>query len=78
MADGMDVVEMKREYGRDFFLRAASTGGSCPAAPGKRLKEVERVMTVLPIGDYPLHLGGLIFHGTPAENYFFYAERVGI
>jgi hypothetical protein len=78
MADGMDVVELKREYGRDFFFmggidrRIVSNG-----TRDEIKKEVERVMTVLPIGGYLPHLDGSIFYGTPAENYFYYAELVG-
>lgn len=78
VASGMDVVDLKKEYGKEFILtggidrRIISFGSKEDVK-----KEVEHIIPALNIGGYIPHVDESLLYGASAENYFYYAELIG-
>jgi len=78
MSAGMNVVELKKEYGKDFILMGGIDRRIISFGTKDEIKnEIERVMSVVPVGGYLPYLDGGIYIETPIENYLYYAEILG-
>lgn len=78
MSAGMNIVDLKKEYGKDFILmggvdRRIVSFGTKPEIK----REVERVMEAVKIGGCIPYLDGGVYIGMPYENYLYYADIVG-
>jgi len=75
VAAGMDVTQLRREYGRDLVM----TGGIDKRALARDRaaidRELERVLPLAAQGGYIPHLDHAIPHDVPYDNFAYYWER---
>jgi len=75
VAAGMDVVKLRREYGKDLLM----TGGidKCVLAKNRKAidEELEAKIPLAEQGGYIPHIDHAIPHDVPYDNFVYYWKR---